>query len=171
MHGDGVGLVPQAHTHRGAVGRLICQCLHWWHSHRPKSSRGRPTPCSHAPRRRADSISIPAFPGPSDPQVSVGSSWAHPSPGTGPVGTDFGLAACGSRRAAGRPQQFWNREESMTSRVLCYRTHIAVLLFDTCSHLPHVCSLLLSPRLKATEPQLPPAANSDFTNQIFQNIP
>lgn len=108
-----MGLVPQAHTEGlGRVGRLICQGLHWWHSHGIKSSRGRPTPCSHTLSRRADGISIPAFPGPSDPQVSVGSSWARPVPGTGPVGTDFGLAACGSRRAVGRPQQFWNREES-----------------------------------------------------------
>lgn len=49
---------------------------------------------------------LPVFPCPSDPQVSVGSSWARPAPGTGSAGTGLGIAACGSRQGEEQPQQF-----------------------------------------------------------------
>lgn len=57
-------------------------------------------------RAKRGNIFIPAFPCPSDLQVSVGNSLVRPAPGTDLAGTGFGIAACGSRQEEEQPQQF-----------------------------------------------------------------
>lgn len=52
----------------------------------------------------------------------------------------------------GGPSSSGIEKKAMTSRVLRYKMHVAVLLFDMCYHLPHVCTLPPSPCLKATKP-------------------
>ena len=103
-----LGSLPvSAFTGDTATGLKPAQeCLPMLHSLSTATHEGSLTREENKTCKKRGNAFIPVFPCPSDLQVSVGNSLVRPAPGTDLAGTDFEIAACGSRQEEEQPQQF-----------------------------------------------------------------
>lgn len=150
-----MGLVPQAHTEglgwAGWGGLFVRACTGGTAMGLRAAEEGPPPAATHW----ADvQTAFPYLPSPVHPILR--SLWVAHGPAQ-PLVLARWVLTLGWQHAVpgeqwGGPSSSGIEKKAMTSRVLRYKMHVAVLLFDMCYHLPHVCTLPPSPCLKATKP-------------------